>query len=276
MPKTEILDSSATSIGAQNAGGHDPILDPPPLPTGATTLVGGIVASVDYIRNQMTLAVFGGGRWKIAFDERTHIFNKSGAEATELAIKKGERVYVDTMLDPVHHEVLARNIRLGVAARPATASGQVMDVDSARGTMTLRDQAAAAPVLFSVDRDTRIAYGNTPVSLQALKPGSLVRVTFSPDRSNRGRAREITVIASPGSSFTFLGNITHLDLHLGTLALQSVTDDKNYLIRFDPARTDARDSLGVGAQVRVVAVFDGSQYFAQVVNVTQPAEAGAK
>ncbi len=117
QPKTEILDSSATSSGVVATDGHDPVLDPAPLPNGSTTLVGGIVTGVDHVRNRLSMRVFGGGKWKVGFDERTHIF-RNGAETTQLAIKKGERVYVDTMLDKKNHEIFARNIRLGVAALP--------------------------------------------------------------------------------------------------------------------------------------------------------------
>src|SRR5260370_39701493 len=45
QPKTEILDSSATG-GALVTDGHDPVLDPPPLPTGWTTLVGGVITGL--------------------------------------------------------------------------------------------------------------------------------------------------------------------------------------------------------------------------------------
>src|SRR6185437_15819367 len=89
QPKTEILDSSATS-GGLSTSGHDPILDPPPFPSGGTTLVGGTIRDVDRIRNRLVVNVFGGGRWKVSFDERTHIF-RNGAETTQLALKKGER-----------------------------------------------------------------------------------------------------------------------------------------------------------------------------------------
>jgi hypothetical protein len=270
-PKTVILDSSATSGGVLATDGHDPILDPPPLPDGKTTLVGGVVSSVDHIRNHMTVAVFGGGHWKVGFDERTHIFH-SGAETTQLAIKKGERVYVDTMLDKTHHEVFARNIRVGVLATPADADGQIVDVDARRQTLLLRDQIGASPVHFSVNGDTRIIYGTTPASITDLKPGSLVHVRFSPDRPNRGLAREITIVAAPGSAFTFVGKITFLDMHRGLLALQNVIDDKNYEIHFNPASTDARDSLAVGTEVRIVAVFEGPKYTAQTMVLTRPAE----
>src|SRR5436309_385058 len=73
-PKTDILDSSATS-GALTTDGHDPILDAPPMPRTTTTLVGGTISSVDRLRNHMTVHVFGGSRWRVNFDERTHIFH---------------------------------------------------------------------------------------------------------------------------------------------------------------------------------------------------------
>jgi hypothetical protein len=123
-----------------------------------------------------------------------------------------------------------------------------------------------------VNGDTRIIYGTTPASITDLKPGSLVHVRFSPDRPNRGLAREITIVAAPGSAFTFVGKITFLDMHRGLLALQNVIDDKNYEIHFNPASTDARDSLAVGTEVRIVAVFEGPKYTAQTMVLTKPAE----
>ncbi len=273
LPKTVILDSSATSSGVLATDGHDPILDPPPIPDGNTTLVGGVVSSVDHIRNHMTVAVFGGGRWKVGFDERTHIF-RNGAETTQLAIKKGERVSVDTMLDKPHHEVFARNIRLGVPATPADADGQIIEVDPGRQTLLLRDQINSSPVHFSVNNDTRIIHGTRTANLNDIRPGSLVHVQFSPDRPNRGLAREITIIAAPGSAFTFVGKITFLDMHRGLLALQNVTDDKNYEIHFNPATigSDIKDGLGVGTGVRIVATFEGPKYTAQTITLTKPAE----
>ncbi|HEY6968242.1 MAG TPA: DUF5666 domain-containing protein [Candidatus Angelobacter sp.] len=273
-PKTEIFDSSATS-GGLVTDGHDPILDPPPLPEGKATLVGGIVSGVDQIHNKMTVRVFGGGHWKIAFDERTHIF-RNGAEVTQLAIRKGERIYVDTMLDKEKHEVFARNIRVGAPAPAADADGQITEVDADHGTVTLRDVINSSPIHFSVDRNTRIAYGTSPTALSALKPGSLVHVRFSPERVNRGLAREISIIAAPGSAFTYVGKITFLDVHRGLLALENVLDQRNYEIHFNPARTDARDNLSIGTEVRIVAIFEGTRYTAQSITVTRSAQAEEK
>ena len=269
QPRTEILDSSATG-GALATDGHDPVLDPPPLPEGITTLAGGVITGVDRVRNHMTIKVFGGGKWTVAFDERTHIF-RNGAETTWAALKKGERVYVDTMLDPDNHSILARNIRVGVAELPADAEGQVVEVDARRGTVDLRDRINASTVRFAIDKDTRIVRGGRSGGLQDVQQGSLVHVSFSPQSANRGLAREIAIIAEPGSAFTFLGRITYLDMHRGLLAIQNATDERNYEIHFLPSQVESPRTLAVGMQVKIVALFEATQYRAQAVTLTQPA-----
>ena len=268
-PKTEILDSSATG-GALVTDGHDPVLDPPPLPTGGTTLVGGVISGLDRVRNHMTVKVFGGGQWKVAFDERTHIF-RNGAETTYMALKKGERVYVDTMLDRDRHYIFARNIRVGDTVLPADAEGQIIDVDYGHGKLALRDKIDSSTVHFSVDQQTRIRRGESSASLNDVQPGALAHITFSPQHANRGVAREITIIAVPGSAFTFVGTITHLDMHRGLLAVQNSTDNKNYEISFTPSSLTDRENLAIGAEVKIVAVFDGPRYTARAVTLTKAA-----
>lgn len=269
-PKTDILDSSATS-GALITDGHDPILDAAPVPRTTTTMVGGTISSVDRLRNRMTVHVFGGGRWSVNFDERTHIFH-NGAETTQLALKKGERVYVDTQLDNNKHDIFARNIRVGVAAPPSDADGQIIFVDTKHNELTLRDALNSVPVRFGVDPETRISNGQTPAVFKDLKPGTLVHVRFSASSPNRGLAREVSIIAAPGSVFTFAGKVTFLDLHRGLLAVQNTTDDRNYEIHFSPEVVTDRSNLGVGRDVLVRAKFEGTRYTAQSVNMTRERE----
>jgi hypothetical protein len=270
QPKTDILDSSATS-GALVTDGHDPILDPAPVPRTTTTLVGGIITGVDRLRNRLTLHVFGGNRWTVNFDERTHIFH-NGAETTQLALKKGERVYVDTQLDNNRHDIFARNIRVGVAELPADADGQIIAVDTKHNELTLRDTLNSVPVRFAVDSETRISNGQTPAAFKDVKPGTLVHVRFAASSPNRGLAREISIIAVPGSTFTFAGKVTFLDLHRGLIAVQNTTDDKNYEIHFAPSAVANRNELGVGRDVLVRATFEGTRYMAQSVNPTRAPE----
>ena len=269
-PKTDILDSSATS-GALTTDGRDPILDAPPMPRTTTTMVGGTISGVDRLRNRMTVHVFGGGHWSVNFDERTHIFH-NGAETTQLALKKGERVYVDTQLDNNKHDIFARNIRVGVAALPADADGQIIAVDPKHNELTLRDSLNSVPVRFAVDQETRISNGQTPASFKDVKPGTLVHVRFAASSPNRGLAREVSIVAAPGTTFTFAGKVTFLDLHRGLLAVQNSTDDRNYEIHFSPEVVTDRNNLGVGRDVLVRATFEGTRYTAQSVNLTRREE----
>lgn len=267
QPKTDILDSSATS-GALATDGHDPILDPAPMPRTTTTMVGGTITGVDRLRNKMTVHVFGGGHWTVNFDERTHIFH-NGRETTQLAIKKGERVYVDTQLDNNRHDIFARNIRVGVAELPADADGQIIAIDPKHNELTLRDTLNSVPVRFAVDSETRISNGQTPAAFKDVKPGTLVHVRFAASSPNRGLAREVSIVAVPGSTFTFSGKVTFLDLHRGLIAVQNSTDDKNYEIHFAPSAVVNRNELGVGRDVLIRATFEGARYMAQSVNPTR-------
>src|SRR5205085_9972973 len=84
----------------------DPLLDVPPLPKGKVTLVGGNVLKIDPIRNRLQVQPFGAkDKMKISFDERTRVF-RDGRETTQASIRKGDRVYLDTML--VGPQVFAR------------------------------------------------------------------------------------------------------------------------------------------------------------------------
>src|SRR5262249_31513483 len=254
--------------------GHDPILDPPPLPSGTTTLVGGVISGLDRIRNRINIAIYGGGHWTVLFDERTHIF-KNGAEVTQLALKKGDRIYVDTMLDNNKRDVFARNIRLAVATSAADTEGQIINVDVKHSEIAVRDTVNAESVHFRVDQETKISRGPAAATFRDLRPGALVKVKFAAERADRALAREIAIVASPGSSFVFSGPITFLDTHKGVLALRNTADNKTYDLHFALNSPGIRN-LAVGAEVNIVATFDSTQYTARQITITRTARDAEK
>lgn len=249
----------------------DPLLDVPPLPKGKVSLIGGTVKNVDRVREKLVVQVFGGRAMKISFDERTHIY-RDGIETTQLGIRRGDPIYLDTMLEGPH--VFARNIRVGTVLHGADTSGQVLSVNARQGTITLKDQILAQPVTFQVDQKTLITRDQQPLSVAAVQPGALVAVKFYPERPRRGVAREISVIAAPGMQFTFAGKVTHLDLRSGTLSIENLTDGKTYDLNFGPHQVDKRDLLGVGSQVTVLATYQSWGYRAENVNVNAAPTSG--
>jgi hypothetical protein len=255
-----------TSNGSANTTDPDPLLDPPPLPNGKVTLVGGTVKSVDMVRNHLVVQPFGGGAMKVNFDERTHIY-RDGIETTQLGIRKGERVYIDTMLDG--SAVFARNIRVRLG-QPAHAEGQVISFDPQSGMLVLRDRLSSQPLSFRASQNTAVTVDGKRGSLADLKPGSIISVRFSPYRANSGSATEIAISAVPGTVFTFSGKVTNVDLRNGVISVENRTDDKTYDINFNIGRVDRRDALNIGSDVTIQAVFQSTGYLAQSVTVDQP------
>ena len=267
QPQTKILvPESDTAAANTSVEANDPLLSVAPMPKGKTTLVGGQVRNIDQIRNQMDVDPFGGGHIRVHFDERSHFF-RDGVETTQLAIRKGDRVYVDTMLD--NTRVFARNVRVNTGVAAANASGQITSFDPRSGSLTLRDQIAARPVTFMVDQNTALVAeknsGVSEVTRNDLKPGALIAVKFAPS-GKRGVAQQISVLAVPGTVFTFVGRVTNLDIR-GALSVDNQSDQRNYDIRFDPAQVQPNRSLAVGSNVVVKASFDGRTYQAQSIDV---------
>lgn len=266
--QSKATNANAAAASAQpGEGGYDPLLDLPPLPQGHTTLVGGTVHSIDQIRNRFTVQPFGGQAMKIFFDERTHIY-RDGVPSTQLMIRKGERVYVDTMLDGT--KVFARNIRVVTGTQAADARGQVTRNDAASGRITVQDELSAQPVTFRVTPATVVKGSSGASTLAQLQPGSLVTVKFSPERGNHDVAQEISVIAAPGSVFTFYGRITYLNMSTRTLAVANESDKKTYDIKFTPTAVDSQ-MLGEGKLVLVKARFNGTGYTADNVQFMKAA-----
>jgi hypothetical protein len=245
---------------------YDPILEPPPLPKGKPTLIGGIATSVDQVRYRMTVAPFGGGaKVKLFLDERSHIF-RDGTEATVLAIHKGDRVYADTMLDG--SRVFAKNIHVVTQPGIAEVRGQVVSAEN--GTIRVRDQLSLRPVSFRVSGATKYSSFKGTANSADVQPGALIDVQFSADRSNHDVAQEIIVLAKPGEDYIFSGVVTNLDMRSNTLALENRSDQETYELHFDPAQVEGARKLRVGAEVTAHAVFDGKQYKTANLRIEKP------
>jgi hypothetical protein len=241
----------------------DPLLDVPPLPKGKATLVGGKIEKIDPVRDRITVAPFGdNGKMKISFDERTHIY-RDGTETTQANLHKGDRVYVDTMLDGPR--VFAKNIRVITQLLPADATGQVLSYDQRTKTMTLQDQISARRVSLSIGPQTVVSKENHVAGSDAdLRQGCLVAVKFAPGTGRRGTAQQINILATPGTMVNFAGKVTHLDLRKGLIAVENDTDHQTYDIALDPGYK-LKDGITVGSQVRVTATFTGNGYKAEAI-----------
>lgn len=248
------------------------LLSPGPLPKAKLSLIGGTVKSINQISDRMTLDIPGGKSMKVRFDQRTH-FIRDGKETTQMAVKKGEKVYLDTQL--ADSRVFAKHVFIQTATGPADASGQIISADPARGEFTLRDTLSGTPVRFRLDQASTISNQGNAATKSDLKPGSLVSLKFqTAGKKDRAIAQAVNIIAQPGNSFTYYGQVTNLNLKDGVISVENKADGKTYDVRFDPAKTPIPDDLTVGSQVTITATFDGKDYTANTIQPTGPKTAG--
>lgn len=220
---------------------------------------------MDHVRNRLTVQPFGKGeKVKVFVDERSHIY-RNGVETTVLGIHKGDRVYVDTMLD--HDKVFAKNVRVITETGLAEVRGQVIGSNPEKGTISVRDQLSAKPVTFSVSGATRYSSSKGAATASDVQPGALINVHFSPRADNRDVAQEVMVLAKPGDNYIFSGTVTNLDMRTSTFFVDNQADEQSYEVHFSPTvMADAR-SLKIGQEVTARAVFDGKKYQATNIRV---------
>lgn len=238
--------------------------DLPPIPSANATLIGGTIEYIDPVQDEITIRVFGGGKMKTLFDPRTKV-SRDGKKASIEELKTGQRIYADTIL--LNGAVFARNIRLNGSSSLGESQGVVVAYRGDKNVLVLRDLLSPAPMNLRLTSGTRITRGNEAASTGDLAPGTLVSVNFLPDPGNRPVAREVTILITPGTEFTFNGRVTALDLHLGVLVVTSTADRRMYEIHFDPATLPIPPDLHEGAEVTVLARYDGNLYVARGVTV---------
>ena len=178
-------------------------------------------------------------------------------------------MYVDTALEG--NTVFARNIRLKTGAPVGDSQGIIVSYRSERGELTVRDALSPHTLTIRLGPSTRIVQGDHAAKTNQLVPGALVSIKFGAQRDGHDLAQEIAVLALPGASFTFAGEVTSLDLRTGLLVLTSTTNHKTYEIYIDPSRVTIDDSIHQGVDVSVLTQFENNRYVARSVTVnTRP------
>jgi hypothetical protein len=240
---------------------YDPLLDLPPLPHNTVTLIGGTVVSLDEIMNRMTLQPFGTKRkMDVRFDTRTH-FYENGKPITEKEVKQGQRIYLDSMLNGT--KVFAKTIWIQTAMDSGIGQGQIIDFDSRQQILTVRDELSSQPLKLHLTSATVINKGDQPGSTSDLTSNVLVALTFGPQR----QVQQVTILATPGTSFTFAGRVTFIDMSQKLIALDNRSDGKKYDVYVNAIPESILRQVREGSDVSVSAVFDGNQYAARSVEL---------
>jgi hypothetical protein len=223
------------------------------------------------VRDQFTLAVFGGRPIKILFDARTQLY-RDGIKLSPGDLHPGERASVETLLDET--DIFALSVRMWSRPPEGDFQGQVLRYNPGTGELTISGTLSHEPIKLLVPagtpvlRDEQAAFSSAPSGSSDLVAGALISIKFESNHQGRGVATQITILATPGSTFVFNGNVSFLDLHSGRLVLVNVRDDKSYQIVFDPARFPMSRHLHQGDRVTVTANFDGARYVACSMTVS--------
>lgn len=251
--------AAPATAGAPRA--YDPLLDLPALPKTQVTLIGGTVTGLDEVMNQMAFQPFGTKKeMRVHFDTRTH-FYRDGAAISNREIRQGQRVYLDTILNG--DRIFAKTIWIRSTVEEGSTRGQVLRVDTQRNTLTVRDELSDQPVRLQISPSTTVRRGNQQASLSDLAEGTLVGLRFGPQRE----VHEINLLATPGSVFTFAGQVTYLDVSRKLIAVANRSDNKRYDVYMDAIAPNVLRQLREGQNINISAVFDGSRYAARSVEL---------
>jgi hypothetical protein len=249
---------NASNPALQNEN-HDPLLDLPPLQHNTVTLMGGIVLNNDEVMNRMTFRPFGTkDKLQVHFDTRTH-FYLDGKPITEREIKQGQRIYLDTMLD--RDRVFAKTIWIRSTSESGVGRGQIIGFDPARKILTVRDELSNQPVKLQMTAGTVVRRGSQTASEKDLTDGALVDLDFGAQRD----LRSVTILASPGSTFTFAGRVTYVDVSQKLIAIDNGSDGKKYDINMEAIAANVLRQIHEGQAVSVSTIFDGSHYSARSI-----------
>jgi len=266
---TESSKQSAAPASDINADPNSLLPNVPPVPKGKASLIGGTISSLDRVRDHLVIRPFGGHEMKILFDGRTQIWH-NGVKASPLDLKIGEKAYLDTVLDGT--SIFAKNIRVVSKGAFGESRGQIVTFDRARSEMTLNDGLTPESFRVRIIPGTKVINDGHETSTNTLRPGTLVAVEFSPSSDGVVAAQQISILAEPGTAFTFVGRVMFIDMHKGLIALIDPRDKKNYEVHFNPSTVRINGDLRLDSDVTVNAAFDGTHYAASAILVNPPTD----
>ena len=240
----------------------------PNLPRGNTTIFGGAIRNFDPVRDQFTLDVRGQRSMKILFDERTQVF-RNGSKIRLRELGPEEHASVETTLDG--DKVFAVSIHILSHSAEGQYDGRVLSYNPSTGVLIIDASASRDPFRVYVSPNTQFSrtgqrqFTSIASGPGDLAPGSIVSIKFHSGGPGQAVASAVTVLAVPGSLFTFSGNVTSVDLHSGRLVLIDPNDQMSYQISFSSARFPDCGSLHPGDHVMVTAAYNGTGFVASTI-----------
>ncbi|HEY6847388.1 MAG TPA: hypothetical protein VI320_14470 [Terracidiphilus sp.] len=240
----------------------------PAAPRGKSTILGGEISIIDPVRDELTLKVAGQHPVKILFDERTQAFI-DGKRISLRQLGHADHASVQTLLDGTN--VFALSIHILSQSPQGEYQGRVLNYDSSSNQLTISSAMFPQPLKILVPAGTPVvrvgqtAFVATHLGTADLVKGAMISVTFRSNKEGRGVADQVSVLATPGSTFVFTGNISSLDMHAGRLSIFDPADEKTYQVSFDAANFPSTQNLHAGDPVMVTADFDGDHYVANAI-----------
>ena len=232
--------------------------------SGKVGLVRGVLKRIDPIHDELLIHAFGGSDVRVAFDPRTQLLSEDKPQRFT-TVPDGSVVSVDTVIDG--GKLFALSVRTG-SSNASELNGQVVRYDAAKSRLTLREPISPdESITVRVTPSTTVVNQGQTASPQALSPGMLVQVWFSPTQRVANR---IEILAAPGATFSFAGRIVAIDLRSRVLALFNDTDQNIRELAIGSLDISNLGSLREGADVSVQAEFDGQRYNARSVTLVSP------
>ena len=246
----------------QLPSGQDASFDFLPLPKGTVSLLGGTVAKVDAIRDRAVVRAFGGRDVTIDFDGRTKVIREQTSVSTR-EIRPGTRIYADTIV--VNGRLFAKTVHIETSPALGEVRGQVTNYDSARGMLSIRDALVREPFRIRITPETLIHAGDQRAEASQLVVGTLVKIGFRAGSEGADIAQKVDILAQPGSTFTFAGKITFVDVRTDFVAIADQAEAKSYEVAVDRLTPEVKLQLKEGNDVIIHAQFDGQKYHAQTI-----------